>query len=217
MANLAKRTEPISYNKDLEGRSDNLKSGYTHIVMQSVGLEPKLLLASENVFESKAGQILLGYIYNTLDPTGTNLAWWKGGRQNFLKYHAFKYTKKIARTEDGKDYFKVFSILEDRDNEKIEIVPCKDTESKNPIDTINAAQKTCLKQFQMNTNPARSKKNVRGVFVSGTSFIFSKYESSSTQENDKKGEIPAYGTLGRFLLQVLPNEFASPEDYGSPA
>lgn len=130
MANLAKRTEPISYNKDLDGRSENLRNSYTHIVMQSVGLEPKLLLASENVFDSKEGQILLGYIYSTLDPSGTNLQWWKGGRQNFLKYHAFKYTKKVARTEDGKDYFKVFSILEDRDSGKIDIVPCQETESE---------------------------------------------------------------------------------------
>lgn len=118
LSNLAKRTEPISFNKDLDGRAETLKSGYTHIVMQSVGLEPKLLLASENVFESKNGQILLGYIYRTLDPSGTFLQWWKGGRQNFLKYHAFKYTKKVARTEDNKDYYKVFSILEDRDSGK---------------------------------------------------------------------------------------------------
>lgn len=74
-----------------------------------------------------------------------------------------------------------------------------------------------MKEFQKETNPVRSKKNVRGVFVSGTSFIFSKYESSASQANDKKGEIPAYGTLGRFLLHQLPGEFASPEDYGSPA
>jgi hypothetical protein len=139
LSNLAKRTEPISFNKDIDGRAETLKNGYTHIVMQSVGLEPKLLLASENVFESKNGQILLGYIYRTLDPSGTFLQWWKGGRQNFLKYHAFKYTKKVARTEDKKDYYKVFSILEDRDTGKQAIVPCKGSESKHPNEKINVA------------------------------------------------------------------------------
>jgi len=80
LSNLAKRMEPVRYNKDLDGRSDNRRDSFTHVVMQSVGLEPKLLVASENIFESKNGQILLGYIYRTLDPSGTNLAWWKGGR-----------------------------------------------------------------------------------------------------------------------------------------
>lgn len=217
LSNLAKRMEPIRYNKDLDGRSDNRRDAYTHVVMQSVGLEPKLLLASENIFESKNGQILLGYIYRTLDPSGTNLAWWKGGRQNFLKYHAFKYTKKVARTPDGKDYYKVFSILEDRGSGNMTVVPCAGTESVAPVDAANAAQKACLKQFQRDTNPARSAKDVRGVFVSGTSFIFSKYEADAHQATAHKGEIPAYGTLGRFLLQRLPAEFASPEDFGSLA
>ena len=147
LSNLAKRTEPISYAKDTDGRADNLKDSYTHIVMQSVGMEPRMLLASENITDSHGGQILLGYIYRSLDPSGTDLAWWKGGRANFLKYHAFKYTKKVVRTEDNSDYFKVFSILENRDDGQMSIVPCKDTESKNDAAKINAAQRVCLTQF----------------------------------------------------------------------
>merc|ERR1719197_515396 len=42
LSNLAQRTEPISYVKDAD----------THIVMQSVGMEPKMLLASENITDS---------------------------------------------------------------------------------------------------------------------------------------------------------------------
>lgn len=110
-------------------------------------------------------------------------------------------------TKDKKDYFKSFSVYEDRDTKKITLQTCPGTESKKSAAAITAAQKECVATFTKETNPVLSgDKNVRGFFVSGTQFIFSKHEEKPDGDDMFKGEVPAYGALGRWILQTLPKE-----------
>lgn len=82
---------------------------------------------------------------------------------------------------------------------------CPGTESKKPAGDIAKAQKACVAQFQKDVNPVRTEKNIRGFFISGTQFIFSKYEETRDGNDMNKGEIPGYGALGRWLLKIMPD------------
>jgi len=129
-------------------------------------------------------------------------------RADFLKYHSWKYTAAQAPTEDKKDHFKSFAVFEDRDSGKFTVEPCAGTESKNAAGDVAKASKACVAQFQKDVNPVRSEKNVRGFFISGTQFIFSKYEDTRDGNDFNKGEIPAYGALGRWLMKIMPDAVA---------
>jgi hypothetical protein len=180
---------------------------------------PRILWSSSgDIKNCKYGQTLLGYIWRNSDPSGSPKPFWREGRRDFLKYHAWKWTQTVAMTKDKKDYFKSFSVYEDRDTGKIELKTCEGTESKKPAAAITAAQKKCVATFTKDTNPVRSgDKNLRGFFVSGTQFIFSKHEDKPDGDQMFKGEVPAYGALGRWILQTLPKEDTEASIKGSLA
>lgn len=189
--------------KDRYGRPETIAGNFEHIVVLGLGT-PKVLFTSHNLSTSANSQALLGYIWRNLDPSGARHRWFFESRADILKYHAWKYTAAQALTEDKKDHFKSFAVFEDRDTNEFTVTPCAGTESKNKVADINKAQKECVAQFQKDVNPVRSEKNVRGFFVSGSQFIFSKYEDTRDGNDINKGEIPAYGALGRWLMKVLP-------------
>jgi len=179
---------------------------YTHMAVLGSGAPRILWSSTGDIKNCKHGQTLLGYIWRNSDPSGSPRPFWKDGRSDFLKYHAWKWTQAVAMTKDRQDYFKSFSVYEHRVTGKVELKVCPGTESKKGAAAISAAQKKCVAEFTKDTNPVRSDKNVRGFFVSGTQFIFSKHEDTPDGDEMNKGEVPAYGALGRWILQTLPKE-----------
>lgn len=174
---------------------------YTHMAVLGSGAPRILWSSSGDIKNCKYGQTLLGYIWRNSDPSGSPKPFWRDGRSDFLKYHAWKWTQTVAMTKDKKDYFKSFSVYEDRVTGKMELKTCEGTESKKPAAAITAAQKKCVATFTKDTNPVRSgDKNLRGFFVSGTKFVFSKHEDKPDGDQMFKGEVPAYGALGRWIL-----------------
>jgi len=186
-----------------------------HVVMLANGKNPKLLFATEDPASSSYMQTLIGFIYATLDPSSTTrdprnrlIRWWRGGRPNFLKYQAFKYTSKVAPTADGSDYYTTFSVYEKRSKEgEFELVGCPGTENKRSAGQKNTARDKCIKEFNQNVNPLRSKKDVKGFLVYGTKFLFSKHDETRDMADLNKKQFPAMGTLGRWLLKTIPDEF----------
>lgn len=176
--------------KDRYGRAETIAGNFEHIVVLGLGT-PKVLFTSHNLTASANSQALLGWIWRNLDPSGARHRWFMESRADILKYHAWKYTAAQAPTEDKKDYFKSFAVFEDRDSGKFTVETCAGTESSNKAADVAKASKACVAQFQKDVNPVRSEKNVRGFFISGTQFIFSKYEDTRDGNDMNKGEIPA--------------------------
>jgi hypothetical protein len=196
-------------------RSPKIYGMNEHIVMLASGKTPKLLFATEDLASSSNLQTLIGMIYASMDPSsGTRdprnraYRWWKGGRKNFQKYQAFKYTSKVARTPDGKDYFTIFSVYEKRSKEgDFELVGCPGSEKKNSISQRNKARSACITEFLKNVNPLRSKKDVKGFMIYDTNFLFSKHDETRDMQDLNKKQFPAMATLGRWLLKTIPDEF----------
>lgn len=210
------RGRSMRNNQDrYNGYAETLTGTYTHIAVLGRGA-PRILWTSTQDYNSKEAQVLLGWVFRNADPSGAPQPFWKGSRADLLKYHAWRWTKKHAPAKDGKDHFRSFSVYEDRDTGAFEVIPCEGTESKNDAASIAAAQKKCVTKFTKDTNPVRSEdKNVRGFFVSGTKFIFSKHEETTDASDLNKGEIPAIGTLGRWILKNLLPEYTRAALQGS--
>jgi len=189
-----------------DGRAMTRLGEFEHIVMMGQGNEPKILFATEDISKSTKSQILLGYAYANLDPQNAKRKWWRDNRAKLEKFHTFKYLKKPVES-DGE--VKTFSVYEGREDGKFTVNPCKGTEKSAAAGPARVATQNCLKEFNKDTNPARSDKNVRGFFISNGAFIFSKYEENTEMDNLNKAELPAYGALGRWLLKTIPDELKS--------
>lgn len=103
LATRQERNKNNAWTKKPKFKAPRLFGHTEHIVMMANGKTPKLLFATEDLASDSKLQTLIGYIYATLDPSSQTrdhrnrpLHWWKGGRKNFLKYQAFKYTSKVA-------------------------------------------------------------------------------------------------------------------------
>lgn len=95
-------------------------------------------------------------------------------------------------------------------------MPCEGSQSKHSQAEIKSAQETCITKFTKDTNPVRSEdKNVRGFFVAGTKFIFSKHEDTADLDDLNMEEAPAIAAFGRWLLTKLPAEYTEPKLQGS--
>jgi len=198
--------------------SDRLFAPYTHMAVLGSGAPRILWSSTGDIKNCKYGQVLLGYIWRNSDRSGSPKPFWRKSRYEFLRYHAWKWTQTVAMTANKKDYFKSFSVYEDRATGKTELKTCEGTESKKSAAAIKAAQKKCIATFTKDTNPVRSgAKNVRGFFVTGTQFIFSKHEDTPDGDEMFKGEVPAYGALGRWILKTLPKEDTEAKIKGSLA
>ena len=117
--------------------------------------------------------------------------------------------KKPVESDNSAGTVNAFSVYEGREDGKFTVNPCKGTEATIPAAKARVATQACLKEFNKDTNPARSDKNVRGFFVSNGAFIFSKYEENLEMESLNKAELPGYGALGRWLLKTIPDELKS--------
>jgi len=197
--------------------ADFTRAPFTHMAVLGSGAPRILWSSSGDIKNCKYGQALLGYIFRNSDPTGSPKPFWKENRKNFLRFHAWKWTQTVAMTKDFSDYHKAFSVYEDRATGKFTVNLCAGTESHKPAGAIAAAQKECVATFTKETNPVRSKINVRGFFVSGTQFIFSKHEETPDYDEMNNGEVPAYGALGRWILQTLPKKDTNAKIEGSLA
>lgn len=96
-------------------RNAEVKLGtYFHMGVLGSGAPRILWSSSGDIKNCKYGQTLLGYIWRNSDPSGSPKPFWRESRADFLKYHAWKWTQTVAMTKDKSDYFKSFSVYEDR-------------------------------------------------------------------------------------------------------